>query len=284
MGTYFVILTCRNAENLITSAILSIINQLVPPKYIIIINDGSTDNTKKLLENISKDYDYIYIINHPDWGYDVTRVVKNWNEALKLRSNLNLERTDYHMICTDDTIYPKDYAKKIITFLDSNLGISICSGQHGKGISSLPHGAGRFVRTSFFENTRWNGYYPEKMGYESAILYESLRCGYKNDVLNDLKYHHKRPLGTNHKFYTFGASMNTLGYHPFYVYLRFLKNLITGSETGRIGAFFMLFYYLTYKPKSSGFDSLFDLETRNFIRKFQIEKIKKMILRSEKNI
>lgn len=259
---------------------MSIVNQNIPPQYIIVINDGSTDKTKLLLEKINKNYSNIYVIAHQDWGYNITRVVTNWNEALQFKLNLNLEETDYHMICTDDTIYPKDYSQKIISFMDSRPEVSVCSGQHGKGKSILPHGAGRFVRNCFFYNTRWNGYYPEKMGYESAILYESLRCGYKYSVLNDVIYQHERPLGSNHKFYTFGASMNTLGYHPFYAFLRFIKNLITGQETGRIGAFFMLYYYLTYKPKLSGFDSLFDKETRNFVRKTQIDKIKEMILRT----
>ena len=37
----------------------------------------------------------------------------------------------------------------------------------------MPHGAGRFVRNSFFENSCWSGYYPEQMGYESAVPVQS---------------------------------------------------------------------------------------------------------------
>ena len=278
MGSYFAIMTCRNSEKLVKSAILSLLTQIVPPKYIIVVNDGSTDNTQTILQQIKADHDNLYIITHPDLGYDITRVVKNWNEALRIVKDSNLDKTDYHMIATDDTVYPKDYTSKMISFLDSHSEIVISSGQHGKERSIFPHGAGRFVRNSFFHETRWNGFYPEKMGYETAILYEALRCNYNFHVLNDLKFEHNRPLGTNHKFYTFGASMVTLGYHPFYVYARFVKNIITGKETGKIGAFFMLYHYLKFKPNRSGFDSLFDKETREFIRKIQKKKLENLLV------
>ena len=74
---------------------------------------------------------------------------------------------------------------------------------------------------------------------------------YRYTILPDAKFHHSRPLGTHHKFYEFGASMKTLGYHPIFVWGRFAKYLATGEVTGRIGAFNMLYYYLSYKPKWS---------------------------------
>jgi hypothetical protein len=50
-------------------------------------------------------------------GYDTSRVVKNWNalnQALKLARDKSLRRPDYQTTTTDDTIYPSDYAQKII--------------------------------------------------------------------------------------------------------------------------------------------------------------------------
>jgi hypothetical protein len=55
--------------------------------------------------------------------------------------------------------------------------MAIVSGNYTKYKPMMPHGAGRF-RNSFFENTYWHGYYPEKKGYESAILYEANYRGY----------------------------------------------------------------------------------------------------------
>jgi glycosyltransferase involved in cell wall biosynthesis len=275
MGTYFTIVTCRNSENDIEKALMSLSNQTIKPSYIIVIDDGSKDNTGKVLKEISKKIDNLFIISNPDLGYDISRVVKNWNKALTLKVEKNLEETDYHMIGTDDTIYTKDYAEKIITFMDRNKDYAVVSGNFGGVGYKTPRGAGRFVRNSFFNNEYHH--YPEKMGYESAILIASRKNGYKETILKEAKFEHTRPLGKDHHFYEFGASMRTLGYHPLFAFGRFFLYFGTSKPIGRVGALYMLYYYLSYKPKLEGYDSLYPDDIRKFTRKTQIDKIKSLI-------
>ena len=269
MGTYFAIVTCRNSEDDIQAALASLRKQTLAPQYVIVIDDGSTDNTSEILTQMRQNWRSLHVIRHNDLGYDIGRVVKNWNEAITYSRNKDLAHTTYHMIATDDTIYPPGYAKELVDFMDGNSSIAIASGNYTKYVPDKPHGAGRFVRNSFFEQTHWGGLYPELMGYESAILYESERLGNRYTILPDAKFHHSRPLGTHHKFYEFGASMKTLGYHPIFVWGRFAKYLATGEVTGRVGAFNMLYYYLSYKPKSVGYDRLYDDQLRRFVREIQ---------------
>ena len=275
MGTYFTIVTCRNSENDIEKALMSLSNQTTKPSYIIVIDDGSKDNTGKILKEISKKIDNLFIISNPDLGYDISRVVKNWNKALTLKVEKNLGETDYHMIGTDDTIYTKDYAEKIITFMDRNKDYAVVSGNFGGVGYKTPRGAGRFVRNSFFYKEYHH--YPEKMGYESAILIASRKNGYKETILKEAKFEHTRPLGQDHHFYEFGASMRTLGYHPLFAFGRFFLYFGTSKPIGRVGALYMLYYYLSYKPKLEGYDSLYPDDIRKFTRKTQIEKIKSLI-------
>jgi len=275
MGTYFTIVTCRNSENDIEKALMSLSNQTIKPSYIIVIDDGSKDNTGKVLKEISKKIDNLFIISNPDLGYDISRVVKNWNKALTLKVEQNLVETDYHMIGTDDTIYTKDYAEKIITFMDRNKDYAVVSGNFGGVGYKTPRGAGRFVRNSFFYNEYHH--YPEKMGYESAILIASRKNGYKETILKEAKFEHTRPLGQDHHFYEFGASMRTLGYHPLFAFGRFFLYFGTSKPIGRVGALYMLYYYLSYKPKLEGYDSLYPDDIRKFTRKTQIDKIKSLI-------
>ena len=269
MGTYFAIVTCRNSEDDIQAALASLRKQTLAPQYVIVIDDGSTDNTSEILTQIRQNWRSLHVIRHNDLDYDIGRVVKNWNEAITYSRNKDLAHTTYHMIATDDTTYPPGYAKELVDFMDGNSSIAIASGNYTKYVPDKPHGAGRFVRNSFFEQTHWGGLYPELMGYESAILYESERLGNRYTILPDAKFHHSRPLGTHHKFYEFGASMKTLGYHPIFVWGRFAKYLATGEVTGRVGAFNMLYYYLSYKPKSVGYDRLYDDQLRRFVREIQ---------------
>ena len=275
MGTYFTIVTCRNSENDIEKAIKSLSNQTIQPSYIIVIDDGSKDNTGKILKELSNKVDNLYIISNPDLGYDISRIVKNWNKALALKAEKKLEETDYHMIGTDDTIYNDDYAEKIIEFMDNETDYAIVSGNIDDGSYKTPRGAGRFVRNSFFYKEY--AQYPEKMGYESAILIASRKNGYKETILKEAKFEHTRPLGQNHHFYEFGASMRTLGYHPLFAFGRFFLYFGTGKPIGRMGALYMLYHYISYKPKLEGYDSMYPDDIRKFTRKTQIEKIKSLI-------
>jgi len=274
VGSYYAIVTCRNSENEIESAINSLLRQTIKPRYIIVVDDGSTDNTHDILEGLKLKNDNIHLITNPDLGYNIGRVVKNWNNAINLARHLNLEVTDYHMISTDDTHYEEFYAEKIMHDMDSDNRIAVSSGNYDNNSYKTPHGAGRFVRNSFFNNVL--GRYPEKMGYESVILQMSLYHGFKNVVNNDARFSHTRQLGANHHFYEFGASMRTLGYHPLFVLGRFIQCFLTGRPIGRIGAIRMLYYYLSYRPKQQGYDSMYDLEIRKAIRIRQKTRIKQI--------
>lgn len=275
MGTYNVIMTCRNSEKDIGAAILSLINQSIKPEYVVVIDDGSTDNTPAILKEIKSINNNVYVITNPDLGYDIGRVVVNWNRAIKLAKELNLQQTDYHMISSDDTQYEHQYAEKIMKYMDSDPLIAIASGKYDNGVPSKPRGAGRFVRNSFFLSV--HGYYPEKMGFESVILYSALQNRLKYSVIHEARYVHTRLLGSNHHFYDWGASMRTLGYHPIFAFSRFIKYFLFGKPIGRLGALRMLYYYLSYKPKDEGYDSMYDPKLRKFIRVMQLKRIKRYI-------
>ncbi len=274
MGSYFAIVTCRNSENGIENAIISLLKQTTKPRYIIVVDDGSTDNTPNFLNRLKSKNENIYVITNPDLGYDIGRVVSNWNSAINLARDFELEKTDYHMISTDDTQYEEFYAEKIMRKMDEDKIIAISSGNYDNNSYATPHGAGRFVRNSFFNSVLGN--YPEKMGYESVILQMSLYHGFKNLVNNDARFSHTRQLGSNHHFYEFGASMRTLGYHPLFVLGRFMQCFVTGKPIGRMGAIQMLYYYLSYKPKQMGYDSMYDPEIRQAIRVRQKTRIKQI--------
>lgn len=271
MSTYFAIVTCRNSEKDIEMAIMSLANQTVNPRYIIIVDDGSRDRTPNILRELKNKVANLHIITNPDLGYDVRRIVTNWNKALRFAEEMNLEQTDHHMIGTDDTQYERQYAEKILNYFDSNSSVAIVSGNYDDVIYKAPHGAGRFVNNAFFST--YMKYYPEKMGYESAILYVALEKGFKYAVVPEARFIHTRQLGSDHHFYEFGASMRTLGYHPIFAIGRFLQYFLSGKPIGRIGAINMLYYYVSYKPKNSGYDSMYDSITRRTIRNIQKKRI-----------
>lgn len=274
MGTYFAIVTCRNSELTIEKAIYSLNNQSVKPLYIITIDDGSTDRTPQILKHLRTEIENLYVITNPDLGYDVTRIVKNWNKALRFLLDNQLNLTDYHMIATDDTIYETDYAKKIISIMDNNPDLALASGSYSNYGYEKPHGAGRFVRNSFF--SKIHEYYPEKMGYESVVLITAQKNGMNYAMVRDATFEHTRKLGQDHHFYEFGASMRTLGYHPLFALGRFVNYFLSGKPIGRQGAIYMIYHYIFYKPKDIGYDSMYPNDIRLYLRKKQLERIKSL--------
>lgn len=271
MGTYFAIVTCRNSETSIEQALLSLKSQTAKPAYVMVIDDGSRDKTPEILKRMQTDWPELHVITNPDLGYDIARVVANWNKAISFARKSGLPEADYHMIATDDTVYEKDYAEKVMRHMDGSK-IALASGNYAGQKAVTPHGAGRFVKSEFF-NVR-HGLYPERMGYESLVLHTAVQKGYEFAVFDDARFEHTRPLGKNHHFYEFGASMRTLGYHPLFVLGRFALYFATGRPTGRLGAVYMLYHYLSYKPKDTGYDSMHDRDVRNFIRKHQLKRIR----------
>ena len=275
MKTYFIIVTCRNSESNIEDALNSLKNQTLKPEYVIVIDDGSKDKTPEILKKIQNNWNVLYVITNPDLGYDVKKIVNNWNKAIKYAEEHKFKKTDYHLIATDDTIYEEQYAAKIIKMLDLDPKIAIASGNYNQNIYVAPHGAGRFVRNSFFDTC--HHFYPEKMGYESLVLHTANQHGYTYKVFNDARFIHTRELGKDHHFYEFGASMRTLGYHPLFVMGRFFLYFFKGKPIGRKGAIYMLYHYLKYTPKNEGYDSMYDSETREFIRDTQLRRIKNIL-------
>ncbi|MEM2140818.1 glycosyltransferase family 2 protein [Nitrososphaera sp.] len=271
MGSYFAIVTCRNSEANIERALLSLKAQTVKPAYVIVIDDGSRDRTPEMLKRLQAGWPDLHVITNPDLGYDIARVVSNWNKALTYARQNGLPATDYHMISADDVVYEKDYVEKLMRRMD--LGeIAVASGNYGEHGAVTPHGAGRLVSNRFFEKR--HGLYPEKMGYESLVLHTAVQQGYSCAVFDDARFEHVRPLGSNHHFYEFGASMKTLGYHPLFVLGRFALYFATGRPIGRLGALYMLYYYLSYRPKDTGYNSMHDSDVRRFIRRHQLKRIK----------
>ena len=100
MGTYSVIVTCRNSEKNIISTLNTLIEQSIKPEFIIVVDDGSTDNTSKILKDIQSQYKNFYIITNPDLGYNIGRVVNNWNKVSETGKKIKFEPHRLSHDCT----------------------------------------------------------------------------------------------------------------------------------------------------------------------------------------
>ena len=102
-----IIIPVFNEEGFIEKSIKSIINQTVRPDRVVYVNDSSTDNTKKLINDFSSDYDWIHIIDNESKEEHIPgrKVIEAFNFGLK---NLKI---NYDVICKfdGDIELPKNY-------------------------------------------------------------------------------------------------------------------------------------------------------------------------------
>ncbi len=267
--TYYTLMCVRDSEKSIYEVMTSLVSQTYQPGKVIVVNDGSTDKTSDILTNFKNNYpDLIEVLGTDSKTRDYARIPRLWNMCLQ-------KDYDYHLIAAGDSIFSQDYAEKIITKMSSNPRIAIASGIYGKQRIDFPHGAGRFVKQSFF--FKFYDKYPEKIGYETETVYRALINNYEIAVFKDAKFEHAEKLGHKHNFIEWGQSMKAMGYHPLYVLGRCFLELAKNDNIGRKGSLNMLWNYLTFKPQKSGYFTLFSQDVRHQIREIQSREIKHLL-------
>ena len=109
-----IIVPVYNLENYLSQSIPSIINQTYKNIEIIIINDGSTDNSKNIIEKYAIKDDRIKIINKKNGGLCSSR-----NEGIKNSSG------EYILHVDGDDILPLDICEEYISLIKKNPDIDI---------------------------------------------------------------------------------------------------------------------------------------------------------------
>ena len=112
-----VVLPVYNAEKYLEEAIISILTQTYKNYELIIINDGSTDNSLGIIKKYEKSDKRIVLINRKNKG-----LIASLNDGLKIAKGKYIARMD-----ADDISLPQRFAKQI--YLMENEGLDIC-GSH----------------------------------------------------------------------------------------------------------------------------------------------------------
>ena len=257
-GTYYAFMPVRDCIGSIGNVLQSLLAQTIPPKYVTVVDDGSTDGTQDVLSEFEKSSEAIRVIRTGNKTRDYGRLASLWNMCIS-------PGCDYHLVCAGDTVLDVDYAERIIMEMDADQTIAVASGNCNPEPALAPHGGGRFVRQSFFY--KFYEQYPEIIGYESEILFRAKMQGYATKVFNDVRFTHTVPLGGSHNFSEFGPGMRALGYHPLYVLARSIY-----SRNHK-----MLWSYVKFRPAKSGYYSMFPEEFRKEVRQLQSHAIRKKI-------
>lgn len=267
---YFARVSIRDGKNTIAACIESIASQTVKPEKIIVVNDGSSDGTGEILQECMARYgDLLHVINTGSRTRDYSRLPRLLNLSLIHACRLGLD-CDYFFSTGGDCRFAPDYVEKLMVAMAEDPTLVLASGDYGTRQASAPHGAGRLIRMSWFNDSYPRGF-PEILGYESEILMRIGMQGLKYAVVKDAVFDHMDKLGHAHSFKEWGQGMHTLGYDPLYVLLKFIDDFRHNRAIGRRGALKILYHYVVFRPKKTGYYSRFGKDLRMWIRTRQRE-------------
>lgn len=261
-----VIIIARNEEEHISATLECIIKQKLKPYRIIVVNDGSTDNTAKIISKFNS----VQLINRPvrqESFLAKKELAETFNIGLKeIKNDYNCQ---YVLLTGSDILYSVDYLEDIISRMEKDPNLVIASGIIENEFSIEPRGGGRVIKCDFWKKIGFC--YPQNYGFEGYLLLKANSLGYKTTSFQDIVSITQRKTGINFnpkKYYFYGLGYKALGYTSLYV----LGKALLFVRQSPKSTFYMLKGYF------SDYDHLYEKELRDYVRRTQSNGILKFNL------
>lgn len=286
-NSYVLISACRNETAYIDDLIDSIAAQTSPPLRLIIIDDGSTDDTYDRACARSASHSFIQVVKMP--GGHARSFSSQVYAAMHGASLVKeLPYAFLGFLDTDIRVEP-DYYARLINFMQADPKLGLCG---GAVIDQFPdrlvdnrqgsedyHVAGgvQFFRRLCFEQI--GGHHPIQGGGQDTIAdIMTLMNGWTVRVFPELRALHLRPDGfTKDSTYIFGLKWGRkfylLGYHPLYYFAQCVRRL--NRRPWVIGSLSQLYGFLLASLKAE--KRPVSPEFVRFLRKLQMRRLSRRL-------
>ncbi|WP_226663862.1 glycosyltransferase family 2 protein [Microbulbifer aggregans] len=275
---YLLISPCRDEAEYMEQTLESVVNQSIRPKLWVVVDDGSKDESARILSEYESKYDFIRVITRTDRGFRAVGpgVIDAFYEGYK-----SIRAEDYEYLCKLDLdlVLPPTYFESLIAEMEKNPRLGSCSGKpynlrDGKLIDErrgdeLSVGMTKFYRISCFQQIG---------GFLRVVMWDAIDC-HKSRQLGwqvaswdkpELRFIHLRVMGSSHKGVITGRMRHGFGQYymgtdPVYMAASSLFRAVEYPLI--IGGIAMYWGYL--RSFFTNRDRLEDVALRQFIRRFQ---------------
>lgn len=247
---FAIVTPVKDEEKYFVKTIDSVLSQEYRPQKWIIINDGSTDRTGEIVEELGKKNDWvegIHIRNHSQrkpGGESVLDI------GIK---RLNLNSYDFFVRMDGDLSFDKSYFKRLFSKFEQNPKLGIASGvcyapSDGKLIEEKHP---RFHTRGPLKTYRIQCYFDiggveRCLGWDTIDEIKSNMLGWQTRSFPDLKIVHLRKTqtasGVLNGIRNIGITSYSLGYHPIFMFLRAIKRMT--KPPFFIGGGYMLYCFI----------------------------------------
>jgi glycosyltransferase involved in cell wall biosynthesis len=269
-----IIIPAHNEEKFIEKTLVSLVNQTLRPKQVVIVNDNSTDKTQKIVSYYLSKYSWISLVNINSSNAHLpgTKIINAFYKGLEILD------TNYDVICKFDAdlIFPNNYLEKLTAHFNANKKLGMAAGfcyiEKDKqwvleNLTRKDHirGALKAYRKECFEQI---GKLKPSMGWDTVD--ELLAKYYDWEILTDETLHvkHLKPTGISYN----KASKHMQGEAMYKMRYGFIITLISALKLAykkRSATLFKDYMSGYFKAKSNKTAYLVTADQGAFIRKLR---------------
>ncbi len=237
MDKYVLITPAFNEEGYIEGTLKAVVAQTVLPEKWVIVDDGSTDDTGKIVRGYASKYEFIeYLFIEKKHKGDFASKVFAFNAGYD-----RLKGVEYDFIgnLDADITFSKEYFEKLVAKFDTDPVLGIGGGMVSELIGGkfrIPDyndnsvaGAVQLFRRECFEVI--GGYIPLKFGGVDAVVEIMSRMNnWKVKSFHDIVVKHHRRIGTSrenlvHSKLRYGMRDYSIGTHPLFMILKYINRI-----------------------------------------------------------
>lgn len=275
---YLLISPCRNEAEFMRQTLDSVIAQSIQPARWVIVDDGSTDDTPRILTEYAARHDWIEIVTRGDRG---RRAVGPGVIEAFYAGYARVDPDNYDYLCKLDLDLrlPASYFEELMKRMEANPRIATCSGKayierdgrviderHGDETSL---GMTKFYRVPCFKSIG---------GFVREVMWDGIdchRCRMKGWIAcswddPELRFVHLRPMGSSQTGIYTGRMRH--GYGQYFMGTGFVYMLASAlsrlnEKPYLLGSLAMLWGWL--KSALLGKPRFDDPQFRHFLRRYQ---------------
>lgn len=279
---YYIIIPTFNEEKCIALTLQSLVEQTVLPSKVVVVNDGSTDKTREIVQSFVDKYSFISLVNQTSEAIHLpgSKVIQAFYKGLETLD----DQYDFIVKADADLIFPPHYFETISTHFESDAQVGMAGGfcyieKNGEWIlESLTdkdhiRGALKAYRKETFKQI--GGLKPE-MGWDTV---DELLCKFYNwkVVTNEtLHVKHLKPTGANYNKaarFKQGEAFYRLGYGFWITAIASLK--LAGLKKKPL--LFVDYLKGYWKAKSAHKPLLVTAEQARFIQNYRWRKMREKL-------
>jgi biofilm PGA synthesis N-glycosyltransferase PgaC len=274
---YIIITPARNEGKYIQKTIESIVSQTLHPERWIIVDDGSADNTGRIIEEAARQHSWIMVLHRADRGFRRAGggVMEAFYEAYKLIED---EPWQFLVKLDGDLSFGPHYFEKCFEVfrVEPRLGIGgglVCANLNER-IDEEFRDPAFHVRgpTKIYRRECWQeiGGLIRMTGWDTFDGIKANMLGWSTRTFPDIKLIHHRPTGGAYGAWSNwtknGLANYIVGYHPLFMFLKCVRRFCQ-KPYGIAGAGLLTGYVRGYLKRIPQVE---DREAIQFLRKQQM--------------